>query len=99
MCSSDLPEFFANRYAALGVMPTFKLLPNFYLRGGVYAMLRDPHGIHDYLHYIADLSFVYHSPIGPASLSVTKYNFQTRNSLYVMFNFGQPIFGGKGMFY
>ena len=94
-----MPEFFANRYAALGVMPTFKLLPNFYLRGGVYAMLRDPHGIHDYLHYIADLSFVYHSPIGPASLSVTKYNFQTRNSLYVMFNFGQPIFGGKGMFY
>lgn len=94
-----MPEFFANRYAALGVMPTFKLLPNYYLRGGVYAMLRDPYGIFNYLHYMADLSFVYHSPVGPLSLSVTKYNFETRNSLYIMFNFGQPIFGGKGLFY
>ena len=94
-----MPEFFANRYAALGVMPTFKLLPNYYLRGGVYAMLRDPYGEYNYLHYMADLSFVYHSPVGPLSLSVTKYNFESRNSLYIMFNFGQPIFGGKGLFY
>ena len=94
-----MPEFFANRYAALGVMPTFKLVPNLYLRGGVYAMLRDPIGTQDYMHYITDLSFVYHSPVGPVSLSVTKYDLKTSNSLYVMFNFGQPIFGGKGMFY
>ena len=62
-------------------------------------MLRDPNQIYDYLHYMGDLSFVYHSPVGPLSLSVTKYNFETRNSLYIMFNFGQPIFGGKGLFY
>ena len=94
-----MPEFFANRYAALGFMPTFKLLPNFYLRGGVYAMLRDPMRVNDYMHYITDLSFVYHSPVGPVSLSVTKYGIDSSNSMYVMFNFGQPIFGGKGMFY
>ncbi|MDO5488021.1 MAG: patatin-like phospholipase family protein [Rikenellaceae bacterium] len=94
-----MPEFYANRYAAAGVMPTFRLLPNFYLRGGVYAMLRDPLQKDDYLHYMSDLSFLYHTPIGPVSLSLTKYNFDTKNNLYVMFNFGYPIFGNRGLFY
>ena len=94
-----MPEFAANRYVALGVMPTFKLLPNLYLRTGAFAMLRDPLAEHDYLHYIGDLAFVYHTPVGPVSLSVTKYNLDTRNNCYVMFNFGHPIFGSKGLYY
>lgn len=94
-----MPEFYADRYAAMGLMPTFQLLPNFYLRGGVYAMLRDPMWDDDYLHYMADLSFLYHTRIGPVSLSITKYNFDTKNNLYVMFNFGYPIFGNRGLFY
>ena len=94
-----MPEFAANRYAALGVMPTFKLFPNLYLRAGAFAMLRDPLSERDYVHYIGDLAFVYHTPVGPVSLSVTKYNFDTTNNCYVMFNFGHPIFGSKGLYY
>ena len=94
-----MPEYFADRYAAMGVMPTFKMWPNFYLRAGVFAMLRDPLVADEYMHYIGDLSFVYHTPIGPVSLSVTKYNFDTKNNCYVMFNFGYPIFGSRGLYY
>ena len=95
-----MPEFFAHRYAAIGVMPTVRLATSFYLRAGAYAMLRDPvYLIDDYMHYMADLSLVYHTRIGPVSLSVSKYDFTSKNNMYVTFNFGYPIFGGKGLFY
>lgn len=94
-----MPEFFADRYAAVGVMPTFKMWPNCYLRAGLFAMLRDPIVADEYMHYMSDLSVVYHTPIGPVSLSVTKYNFDTKNNCYVMFNFGYPIFGSRGLYY
>ncbi len=100
-----MPEFFANHYAAVGLMPTFKLADNLYLRMSAYAMLREPISakeylhVQDYMHYIGDLSLVYHTRVGPLSLSATKYNFSTRNNLYLMFNFGQPIFGKKGLYY
>ncbi len=95
-----MPEFFAHRYAAVGVMPTFRMAHSLYLRAGVYAMLRDPvYLIDDYMHYMADLSLVYHTRIGPVSLSLSKYDFTSKNNMYVTFNFGYPIFGGKGLFY
>ena len=100
-----MPEFFADTYIAAGVMPTFKLKDNLYLRVSAYAMLRDlvtvkEHmSVRDYMHYIGDLSLIYHSRIGPLSFSAVKYNFTTRNNLYVMFNFGHPIFGKRGLYY
>lgn len=100
-----MPEFFANSYVAVGAMPTFKLRDNFYLRLGAYAMLRDlvtskQHlRVSDYMHYIGDLSLIYHTRLGPVSLSATKYNFTTRNNLYLTFNFGHPIFGNRGLYY
>ena len=94
-----MPEFFANRYAAVGVLPTFRLVPNLYLRAGMYAMLRDSLVANEYIHYMTDFSFVYHTRIGPVSLSLTKYNLDTKNNLYVMFNFGYPIFAQRGLFY
>ena len=100
-----MPEFFASHYAAVGVMPTFKLVDNFFLRGGVYAMLREPISgvpdfkVRDYMHYISDFSFIYHTRIGPLSLSLTKYNFSNKDNFYLTFNFGHPIFGNKGLFY
>ncbi len=94
-----MPEFYAHRYAAVGVMPTFRLIPNFFLRAGIYAMLRDPLVANEYMHYMSDLSFVYHTRIGPVSLSLTKYNLDTKNNLYVMFNFGYPIFAQRGLYY
>lgn len=100
-----MPEFFADTYIAAGLMPTFKLWDNLFLRVSAYAMLRDltrmqEHmSVRDYMHYIGDLSLIYHSRIGPLSLSATKYNFTSRNNLYVMFNFGNPIFGKRGLYY
>ena len=100
-----MPEFFATHYAAIGVMPTFKLMNNFFLRGGVYTMLREPitglpdFRVRDYLYYISDFSFIYHTRIGPLSLSLTKYNFSDKNNFYLTFNFGHPIFGNKGLYY
>ena len=100
-----MPEFFANHYVALGAMPTFKLAPNLYLRASAYAMLREPitsgERLHvpDHMHYIGDLSLIYHTRVGPISISATKYNFTTRNNAYLTFNFGHPIFGNRGMYY
>jgi NTE family protein len=101
-----MPEFFASHYAAMGIMPTFKLMDNFFLRGGVYAMLREPINAHiadlrvrDHMHYISDFAFIYHTRLGPLSLALTKYNFTNRDNFYLTFNFGYAIFGRKGLHY
>ena len=51
------------------------------------------------MHYIADASFVYHTPIGPVSLSLTKYDLRDRKNLYLIFSFGYALFAPKGTFY
>ncbi len=106
-----MPEFRASRFVAGGVMPTFDLLPNFFFRTGFYAMYRERR---DYLpafantafdaterrmHYIVDASLVYHTPIGPVSLGLTKYNLHDWKNMYLMFNFGYTLFSPKGTFY
>lgn len=94
-----MPQFYANRYAAVGVMPTFSLVKNLYLRGGFYALLRDPLVADEYMYYMADVSFVYHTRVGAISLSATKYDLKSWNNCYVTFNFGYPIFGKRGLYY
>lgn len=104
-----MPDFRAKRYLAAGVMPTFHLLPNCFVRLGGYALCRErrspvagyPAGGHPEarMHYILDASFVYRTPIGPASLNLIKYDLRNRNNLYLVFNFGYAIFAPKGMFY
>ncbi len=94
-----MPEYFADRYAAAGLIPTFALMRSFYLRAGFYAMLRDPLRVNDYMRYIGDLSLVYHTRIGPLSLSLTKYDLESWNNCYLTFNFGYAIFGRKGLYY
>lgn len=93
-----MPEFRADRYVGFGIMPTVRLFDNFYLRLSAYAMLRDKFN-DDVLHYMSDLSFIYHTRIGPVSLALTKYDFKSKNNLYLTFNFGYAIFGRKGTFY
>ena len=93
------PQFYANRYAAVGIMPTFSLYKNLYLRGGIYALLRDPLVVDEYVYYMTDLSLVYHTRIGALSLSLTKYDLDSWNNGYVTFNFGYPIFGRRGLYY
>ena len=93
-----MPEFRAHRYLGIGVMPTAKLHDNLYLRLSLYAMLRDPYDA-ERLHYMSDLSLIYHTPIGPLSLALTKYDFRSPHNLYLTFNFGYAIFSRKGLHY
>lgn len=94
-----MPDYFADRYLAAGLMPTFELMRSFYLRASFYAMLRDRTSARDYMRYISDLTLVYHTRIGPVSLSLTKYDLDSWNNMYVTFNFGYPIFGRKALYY
>ena len=93
-----MPEFRADRYLGVGVMPTVRIVNNLYARLSVYAMLRDRFN-DEYMHYMSDLSLIYHTPIGPVSLALTKYNFSSAKNFYLTFNFGYAIFGRKGLFY
>ena len=95
-----MPDYHASRYVAAGLMPTFRLWDNFYLRTSFYAMYRRAEmGITDNLQYIADLSLIYRTLVGPVSLSVTKYGLKNGNNLYMSINFGYPLFAPKGTFY
>lgn len=93
-----MPEFRADRYLGVGLMPTVRLYDNLYARLSLYAMLRDKFA-GDVMHYMSDLSLIYHTPIGPVSLALTKYNLHNGNNLYLTFNFGYAIFGRKGLHY
>lgn len=93
-----MPEYRAERYVGVGVMPTVRIINNLYLRLSAYAMLRDTYA-RDNFHFLGDLSLIYHTRIGPVSLALTKYNFVNKNNLYLTFNFGYAIFGRKGLFY
>ena len=103
-----MPDFRGKRFAAGGVMPTFDLMPNFFLRTGFYAMFREKRSfvpgvsgpVEDKRwHYIAEASLVYHTPIGPVSLALTKYDLRNWKNMYLTFNFGYAIFAPKGTFY
>jgi len=105
-----MPDFCARRFVAGGVMPTFDLMDNFFFRLGFYAMYREKRsflplaynagaGFDDRMHYIAEASLVYHTPIGPVSLALTKYDLRNGKNLYLTFNFGYAIFAPRGTFY
>lgn len=93
-----MPEFRARRYVGLGLMPTVRIYKNLYARLSVHAMARDRFE-GKVMHYMSDLSFIYHTPIGPVSLALTKYNMHNNKNFYLTFNFGYAIFGRKGLYY
>ena len=103
-----MPDFSADRFVAGGLIPTLDLMPNLFLRMGFYAMWRNKNhyersnyiGWEDrQMHYISELSLVYHTPIGPVNLSMFKYDLNDWDNMYLMFNFGYPIFAPKATFY
>ena len=100
-----MPDYRAPRFVGGGLMPTFDLLPNFFFRTGFYALWRpkreyNPFGETDRpWHCIAETSLVYHTPIGPVSLALTKYDVRDWKNMYLTFNFGYAIFAPKGTFY
>ena len=93
-----MPEFRASRYVGVGLMPTVRIYDNLYARFSVYTMFRDKYN-DEAFHYMSDFSLIYHTPIGPVSLAVTKYDFTSKNNLYLTFNFGYAIFGRKGLYF
>lgn len=94
-----MPEFHASKYVAAGVMPTFRIIENLMVRGGFYAMYRDKQYVDSRWRYVADLSVIYRSIVGPVSLSLTKYGIRNSNNLYLTFNFGYLMFAPKSTFY
>lgn len=104
-----MPDFRARRYVAGGLMPTFDLMPNFFLRFGGYAMYREwrdfrplsynAEGVDERLHFITEASLVYHTPIGPVTLSLTKYDLRNNKNMYLTFAFGYSIFSPRATFY
>lgn len=86
-------------------MPTFDLMPNCFFRLGYYAMYRDKRPFNpvsdtdERWHHVAEASLVYHTPIGPVSLALTKYDLKSWKNMYLTFNFGYAIFAPKGTFY
>lgn len=94
-----MPDFRAAKFVAAGVMPTFNIIDNLMVRAGFYAMFRDKMYTDSNWHYIADLSVVYHTAVGPVSLALTKYDLDNWNNTYLTFNFGMLIFSPKGLFY
>ena len=94
-----MADFHAKRYVAGGLMPTFRFTPSFLFRAGFYAMYRDQEDSKTGLHYISEASLIYHTPLGPVSLSLTKYELDSWDNMYLMFNFGYAIFAPRGTFY
>ena len=95
-----MPDYHSSRYVAAGLMPTFRLYDNLYLRPAFYAMYRRAEaGINEQWQYISDISVIYKTIAGPVSLSVAKYGIKNSNNLYMYINFGYQLFAPKGTYY
>lgn len=93
-----MPEFYADKFIAAGVMPTFDIAPDLMVRASAYAMFRErPTPDAERLNCIADLSVIYHTRLGPVSLSLTKYGFRSSRNMYLTFNFGYALFAPHGL--
>ena len=53
----------------------------------------------DRMRYLFDASLVYHTGVGPVSLSLTKYGVRNWDNLFLTFNFGYAMFRPRGIHY
>jgi len=104
-----LPDYRANIFAGLGLIPIVTLTDRLLLHfGGYYFQpyetmelgpdgryYTDPWTKHA---FIATGAFVWHTPIGPLSIS-TNYYSNAANNWYVQLNFGYLLFDKKGLDY
>ena len=100
-----MPEYASSSYLGAGIAPVFNFLRNgnFYLKTYAYVFAPEPlfydrsagifpaERVSEYLKYIFGGSFVYQTPIGPASITVAKYTTGPQNWNF-MFNFGYTLF-------
>lgn len=99
-----LEDFRSRAFLGIGLMPTFEFGSKFYLKNSVYAFM--PENLSDTrgsdrkrVRYIFSSSLVYQTFIGPASLTLTKYDATSNDNWFLTFNFGFTLFNRKGLFY
>lgn len=101
-----MPEYRSNSYIAMGIMPILKFdaKNNFYLKAYLYGFLPEEFLVENrdfiaptferlagYAKFIYGGSLVYQTPIGPASLTVTRFTTAPSNWNLVV-NFGMMLF-------
>ncbi|HJG74887.1 MAG TPA: patatin-like phospholipase family protein [Alistipes ihumii] len=99
-----IKDFRSNSFIGLGLMPTFEFGPKFYLKNSFYLFLPNDHNevkenIRKRVRFIYNSSLVYQTPVGPVSLTVSKYDATNRDNWFLTFNFGFTIFNRNGLFY
>lgn len=103
-----LENFRAHKYTAAGLKAVFRITKNlnFRIEGNIFMpyekILRDidfkPYYSHkmNYQYYTGMAALVYHTPLGPASISFHYYDNETQQTCF-MFNFGYILFNKRGM--
>ncbi len=101
-----MTEFASPSYIGMGVMPTFNLLGSqtFYLKTYAYAFIPQDivlvdktwyaptvERLSEFTKFVFGGSLIYQTPIGPASLTLTKYTTGKDNWCF-QFNFGYTLF-------
>lgn len=101
-----IKDFRNNSFVAAGLIPTIEFNSRFYLQNSVYlfgALGNDIKDnfllLGDKMRVIINSSLVYQTPVGPASLTLSKYNVQSRKNWFLTFNLGYTIFNDRGLFY
>ena len=99
-----IKDFRSSSFIGLGLMPTFEFGPKFYLKNSFYLFLPNDHNevkenIRKRVRFIYNSSLVYQTPVGPVSLTVSKYDATNRDNWFLTFNFGFTIFNRNGLFY
>ena len=100
-----LDKFRSNTFVGAGLMPTFEFTENFYLKNSGYLFLpeeylrfRDKDRRKERMRYMLSSSLVYQTPIGPASLTLSRFDMNPKK-WFLVFNFGYTLFNKKGLFY
>ncbi len=103
-----LENYRAHSYASVGLIPIININDQFHLR--IESHLFQPYkkimtevnkgplkaDKFKYRHYLGSASFVYHTPVGPASLSLNYYEKSGQN-FYLLFNFGYIMFNERSL--
>jgi len=97
----------ANSFIGAGLIPVYNFTKNLKLMAGLYlfAPFRDIERTDEGVEYgqyymkvdaIANMSFVYHTPVGPASAGFDYYSGE-RKKLFLFLNFGYILFNKTGL--
>ena len=94
----------SSSFIGAGLMPVFEFGPKFYLHNSVYLFAPKDRNetkeqIRKRVRFLFSSSLVYQSPVGPISLTLSKYDATNRYNWFMVFNLGFTIFNRNGLFY